>query len=265
MANCILIPSLQDELCTISPACCDRPRHKLIELHREFKTGIIVGRSPDKDGDIGSEPSGIPLSDLEVFSEADTDIIPYQRLTINNFSALIKAQQSIVVPLSNVPFSEHQSVTSASQTSILDVNDDLNRELAFYKQSLDAVNEARSLLKSEGIALTRPSDYYAEMVKTDEHMGKIKLKMIDEAANKKAAAEARKQRDLKKFGKQVQASKLQARDKSKRDMLETTKILKRSNFHLPARRQSCFLSNCFQNVVIPKLSIHMKRICSMWL
>ena len=75
---------------------------------------------------------------------------------------------------------------------------------------------------------TRPNDYFAEMVKSDEHMGKIKAKMTEEAANKKAAAEARKQRDLKKFGKQVQVAKLQERDKAKRETLEKIKVLKRS-------------------------------------
>ena len=59
-------------------------------------------------------------------------------------------------------------------------------------------------------------------------MGKIKAKMVDEAANKKAAAEARKQRDLKKFGKQVQVAKLQERDKAKRETLDKINLLKRS-------------------------------------
>ena len=66
------------------------------------------------------------------------------------------------------------------------------------------------------------------MVKSDEHMGKIKQKMTEEAVNKKAAAEARKQRDLKKFGKQVQVAKQQERDRQKRDMLGKIDLLKRS-------------------------------------
>ena len=108
------------------------------------------------------------------------------------------------------------------------MDDDLNRELAFYKQSLDAVKDARSQLRRENAPFSRPTDYFAEMVKSDEHMGKIKRKMTDEAANKKAAAEARKQRDLKKFGKQVQVAKLQERDKAKRETLDKINILKRS-------------------------------------
>lgn len=129
---------------------------------------------------------------------------------------------------SSLPFSAHQSITTSEPVAISDVNDDLTRELAFYKQCLDAANEARSTLKREGVPFSRPTDYFAEMVKSDEHMGKIKSKMVDEAANKKAAADARKQRDLKKFGKQVQVAKLQERDKAKRETLDKINLLKRS-------------------------------------
>ena len=45
---------------------------------------------------------------------------------------------------------------------------------------------------------------------------------------KKASAEAKKQRDLKKFGKQVQVERLKEREKEKRTMLEKVKALKRS-------------------------------------
>ena len=129
---------------------------------------------------------------------------------------------------SHLPFSAHQSITTSEPVAISDVNDDLTRELAFYKQSLDAVNEARTRLKKEGIPFSRPTDYFAEMVKSDEHMEKIKIKMVDEAANKRAAEDARKQRDLKKFGKQVQVARLQRRDMAKRETLDKINLLKRS-------------------------------------
>lgn len=119
-------------------------------------------------------------------------------------------------------------MTTPDPISIPDVDDDLNRELAFYAQSLSAVKTARNLLKKEGVPFSRPTDYFAEMVKSDEHMGKVKEKVRDAAASKVAAAEARKQRDLKKFGKQVQVAKLQERDKAKRQDLENIKSLKRS-------------------------------------
>ncbi|PNS18922.1 hypothetical protein CAC42_6017 [Sphaceloma murrayae] len=169
----------------------------------------------------------IPLSDIEsLASEDKEDVVPHQRLTINNTAALTRAYKSIALP-SSLPFSAVQAVTSATPIEIKDVEDDLSRELAFYKQSLEAVTQARALLKKEGVPFSRPADYFAEMIKSDEHMGKIKKKLIDDAAGKKAAAEARKQRDLKKFGKQVQVAKLQERDKTKRETLDKIKMLKK--------------------------------------
>ncbi|KAK4968175.1 rRNA-processing protein EBP2 [Elasticomyces elasticus] len=173
------------------------------------------------------EEEDVPLSDIEsLASEEKGDIIPYQRLTINNTAALLRAHKSIALP-GKLPFSATQSLTTSAPVDIPDVEDDLNRELAFYKQSFDAVARARKLLKDEGLPFSRPTHYFAEMVKSDEHMGKIKQKLVDEAASKKASADARRQRDLKKFGKQVQVAKLQDRDRAKRDTMEKINTLKR--------------------------------------
>ncbi|KAK6004440.1 hypothetical protein QM012_008302 [Aureobasidium pullulans] len=181
----------------------------------------------EEDEDDEEEDEDIALSDLEsVASEDKGDIIPHQRLTINNTAALLRAVKSFALS-SKLPFSENQTIVSDAPTEIPDIDDDLNRELAFYKQSLDAVTKARSLLKKEGVPFSRPADYFAEMVKSDEHMGKIKSKLIDEAASKKASAEARRQRDLKKFGKQVQVAKLQERSREKKDTLDKIQLLKR--------------------------------------
>lgn len=169
----------------------------------------------------------IPLSDIDsLASSQKADLLPHQRLTINNTSALRSAHRRIVLP--PCPFSTNQTLTTTTPVSIPDVNDDLTRELAFYKQCLDAAVEGRERLRKEGVPFSRPNDYFAEMVKSDEHMGKVKGKMVEEAAGKRAAADARKQRDLKKFGKQVQVAKLQERDKAKRETLDKINLLKRS-------------------------------------
>ena len=188
-------------------------------------TPLTAGK---EDGNEEDEEEDIPLSDIESLASDDkADVFPHQRLTINNTTALLAAHKSIA-PSLKLPFSAHQTLLSGSPVAIADVNDDLTRELAFYKQCLDSANEARILLKKEGVQFSRPNDYFAEMVKSDEHMGKIKQKITDEATNKKAAAETRKQRDLKKFGKQVQVARLQERDRQKKDMLGKIDILKRS-------------------------------------
>ncbi|KAF1822337.1 Ebp2-domain-containing protein [Dissoconium aciculare CBS 342.82] len=181
----------------------------------------------DEDEDEDEDEEDIPLSDIESLASEDrADVVPHQRLTINNTAALLRSLKSFALP-AMLPFSAVQSVTSENPVVIADVEDDLNRELAFYRQSLDAVTEARRRLKKEGIPFTRPTDYFAEMVKSEEQMGKVRTKMLDSAARQKASADARRQRDLKKFGKAVQVAKLQERQKEKRETLDRISTLKR--------------------------------------
>ena len=185
----------------------------------------------EEEEDEEEDEEDIPMSDLEDLPEEEReDLVPHTRLTINNTSALLSALSRIAIPTdSSAPFATHQSVTSEAPTAdgIEDIQDDLARELAFYAQSLDAVKRGRALLKAEGVPFSRPTDYFAEMVKDDGHMEKVKAKLIEEASAKKASAEARKLRDLKKFGKQVQVARLQERQKAKKETLEKIKSLKR--------------------------------------
>ncbi|PFH58121.1 hypothetical protein XA68_14125 [Ophiocordyceps unilateralis] len=173
----------------------------------------------------------IPMSDVEGLEDEDIeDLVPHTRLTINNTSALKTVLDRILIPTDKTqPFAFHQSVVSSTESadSVPDVSDDLQRELALYTQSLEAARYGRSKLLSEGVPFSRPLDYFAEMVKEDAHMEKVKAKLVEEASAKKAAAEARKLRDLKKFGKQVQVAKLQERQKAKRETLDKIKTLKR--------------------------------------
>jgi len=202
----------------------------------EELNGVSIGDlDDDTDSDSDDEPfdneaadeDDIALSDIEsLASEDKEDVVPHQRLTINNTAALQRAYKSFALPAS-LPFLHNQTITSAEPVQIEDVEDDLNRELSFYKQSLDAVKDARAKLKKEGVPFTRPTDYFAEMVKSEEQMGKVKAKLVDEAARKKASADARRQRDLKKFGKAVQVAKLQERDRTKRDTMDKINSLKR--------------------------------------
>ena len=174
------------------------------------------------------EIADIPLSDISASDlDSDTDHPPHQKLTTNNTLALTASLARISLPHTH-PFSETLLITTPGPIVIPDIHDDLTRELTFYKQALSAANEGRAKILAEGGRFSRPVDYFAEMLKDDEHMGKIRQKLLDEAAGKRAAQEARKQRDLKKFGKKVQVAKLQERERGKKEMLERVKVLKRS-------------------------------------
>ncbi|KAK9439570.1 Eukaryotic rRNA processing [Metarhizium brunneum] len=204
-----------------------------VSRHASGKRTDNESKQEDEEGDDDSEEDeeDIPISDLEDLDDEDKeDLIPHTRLTINNTSALQAALDRISIPTDkSATFASHQSIVSSVNTadSIPDISDDLQRELAFYSQCLDAAKEGRTRLLAEGVPFSRPKDYFAEMVKEDAHMEKVKAKLIEEASAKKAAAEARKLRDLKKFGKQVQVAKLQERQKAKRETLEKIKTLKR--------------------------------------
>lgn len=173
------------------------------------------------------EEEDVPISDVEL--DSDTDVVPYSKLTINNTAALRDSLARIQLPWANHSFVEHQSVVSAENTvgGIKDIYDDTERELAFYKQGLDAVKQARATLLKLKVPFSRPLDYFAEMVKSDEHMDKLKTKLLKEAADKRASEDAKKQRQLKKFGKQVMHATLQDRAKQKRETLDRIKSLKK--------------------------------------
>ncbi len=196
----------------------------------------VVGQEDvkDPDGVLSAsevdEDSDVPLSELSEEDRADT--IPHQRLTINNTAALLASTKRVALTRPKMRFSAHNSLVLTSlpsaSTSIPDHNDDLTRELEFYRICRTAATDARALLKKEKVAFTRPPDYFAEMVKSDEHMGMVKKKLYDEAASKKAASEARRVRDAKKFGKAVQVAKEQERAREKRQTLDKISSLKRS-------------------------------------
>ncbi|KTB10490.1 rRNA-processing protein EBP2 [Nakaseomyces glabratus] len=185
----------------------------------------------DKEDEEEEEEEDVPLSDVEF--DSDADVVPHHKLTINNTKALKHSLERIQLPWAKHSFEEHQSVTSETNTDegMKDIYDDTERELAFYKQSLDAVNIAKEKLKKLKVPFKRPLDYFAEMVKNDEHMDKIKHKLVQEASEKKAREDARKQRQLKKFGKQVQVATLQKRQLEKRETLDRIKNLKKKRKH----------------------------------
>ncbi|GMF59091.1 unnamed protein product [[Candida] boidinii] len=181
----------------------------------------------EKEEEAEEEEEDVPLSDVEF--DSDADIVPYTKLTINNVAALKESLSRVQIPWEKYQFDEGQTVTynNKVESEIKDIYDDTERELAFFKQGLHAAIDGRKQLLALKVPFSRPMDFFAEMVKSDEHMEKLKTKLVQEATEKKAREEARRQRQLKKFGKQVQHETLQQRQKEKKDSLDKFKSLKR--------------------------------------
>ncbi|KAK3844035.1 MAG: putative rRNA-processing protein ebp2 [Linnemannia gamsii] len=168
-------------------------------------------------------------SDTEMISgdeDGPIDIVPEQRITINNEPALKRLREQIALP-KDIPWSETQSITSTEAVNVVDPDDDLNREVAFYNQALEAAIMGRDRIRKEGGVFERPGDYFAEMIKTDDHMAKIRQRLLDENASIEASDRAKAQRELKKFGKKVQTEKRLEREKSKADALDKITALKK--------------------------------------
>jgi rRNA-processing protein EBP2 len=123
-------------------------------------------------------------------------------------------------------FQDHLSLTT-TQDMDGDIHNDLERELTFYKQSLAAVQDARQRCKKDKIPFTRPVDYFAEMLKTDGHMEKIKQSLLQESQHIKASEEAKKKRDGKKFGKKVQVEKELEKQKRKAKEMDSISEFKK--------------------------------------
>lgn len=56
--------------------------------------------------------------------------------------------------------------------------DEFKRESMFHRQAQAAVLEGIKRLKSLGIPIRRPDDYFAEMAKSDDHMQKVWLVIL---------------------------------------------------------------------------------------
>lgn len=129
--------------------------------------------------------------------------------------------------VASLPWLDRHEVVSREPVSIPNADDDLHRESTIYQQALEAAREAKRQYDRSHQAFWRPADYYAEMIKSDRHMLRIKQSLLDEQQAIQDAEQRRKQRELRKFGKQVQVQKQLERQKQKTDMLDKLKEWKK--------------------------------------
>mmetsp|Transcript_2396 Transcript_2396/g.4013 ORF Transcript_2396/g.4013 Transcript_2396/m.4013 type:complete len:361 (-) Transcript_2396:378-1460(-) len=115
---------------------------------------------------------------------------------------------------------ETQAISHEDPTVLENVDDDIARELAFYNQALSAAQQAIQRFNDSGQPWLRPQDFYAEMVKTDEHMAKVKEQLMFEQRAIEQSEERRKTRESKQYSKQVQAEKIKERNATKKRQID---------------------------------------------
>ncbi|KAJ3385225.1 rRNA-processing protein and EBNA1-binding protein ebp2 [Lobulomyces angularis] len=196
-----------------------------------------------EEGDLNSEDEKEMRAYLEMKEEQEnenpatkkksTKVAKEEKNFAFHSTALLERYEEIRLdqPGTVLPWIETMTVVSKQPSPFLEdpelVKDDLKRELAFYQQALSAVKEAKQKCLEVNVPFSRPDDYFAEMVKSDAHMQRVRQNLVDEAASIKRSEEARKLRAQKKFGKKVQVEKVKERQIQKRNELEKVKILKK--------------------------------------
>ncbi|XP_059666996.1 probable rRNA-processing protein EBP2 homolog [Cornus florida] len=173
--------------------------------------------------DVGMGDVNVEASESESESEEDEDVklTEPSKTSIYNRDGLLDKLDDIRWP-ENVEWIHKLSIDIDREQEV-DVNDDLTRELAFYTQALEGTRQAFVKFDSARLPFLRPSDYYAEMVKTDNHMEKVKGRLLSEKKKIEEAEERRKAREAKKIAKEVQAQKIKERSKQKKDEIESVK------------------------------------------
>ena len=69
-------------------------------------------------------------------------------------------------------------IVCENPTEIETIDNDHERELVFYQQAIKSVIEARKYFNEMNYPHKRPVDYYAEMLKSDEQMERIRPELM---------------------------------------------------------------------------------------
>ncbi|CAH8337808.1 unnamed protein product [Eruca vesicaria subsp. sativa] len=180
----------------------------------------------DDEMNMSDEDGAASDSEAESLSDSDNEIT--EKLTeptktaVYNRDGLLDKLQDISWP-EDVEWTHKLTVEIDQGQEAVDVNDDLAREMAFYTQALEGTRQVFGKLQEMGLPFLRPADYYAEMVKSDTHMEKVKSKLLYEKKQMEETEERRKARDNKKMAKEVQSQKMKERAKQKKDEIESVK------------------------------------------
>jgi len=111
----------------------------------------------------------------------------------------------------------------------ISAKDGVKLESAFLNAASEAVKEGFRRLKVMKVPCGRPSDFYAEMLKTDKQMYLIRQRAAEETRRIRIVEDRRKAQSAKKFAKKAKSKKLEARAEEKRTNLQDIDKWRQSN------------------------------------
>eukprot|EP01080_Neovahlkampfia_damariscottae_P009943 gene9943-2264_t len=132
------------------------------------------------------------------------------------------------IKIKNEKWVETLCLDTKEQIKLENFDDEFERENLFYQQTLETSYLAWDKMREENIPLIRPDDYFAEMLKSDKQMLKIKENLISKKKEIQQRELNQQRKEQKKFGKQIQQQKLKEKIQKKKQNLEAIKYWKTS-------------------------------------
>ena len=108
----------------------------------------------------------------------------------------------------------------------LQINNDIKREVAFYNITRENVQKAMRFCVQANVPIERPDDFLAEMVKTDEHMKKVKANLLKQQNKIQKFEEKKSKQENKKFHKAIKQFTQQKRHQEKKQNITAINVLK---------------------------------------
>uniref|UniRef100_A0A7S3M572 Uncharacterized protein n=1 Tax=Spumella elongata TaxID=89044 RepID=A0A7S3M572_9STRA len=189
--------------------------------NRKRKADEVVSDNEEEDAELQAELAAVLAARQEKKNVENGEAV--ERVTMYNKEGMLKCVEELDTGL---PFAE-TLVVCEFHANIINENDDIEREMAFYNQTMSAVTSGRAKMAAAGLPVRRPNDYFCENLKTDAHMTKIKDRLLIED-KRIEAFELRKNKDNnRKFNKQVKELRKQEGAQSRKEHIsDVTKIRK---------------------------------------
>lgn len=145
------------------------------------------------------------LSDLEIDDhEKVLEEEINDKETLEAITARIREDFHKLMKTKEVDWLETMDLTSDQKISPdFNVDDDIRRELIFYNITLQNAAKGINKLKERNQKLNRPDDFFAEMVKSDFQMEKVKKQIVTEQIRIKKFEERKQKMQNIKFAKAV--------------------------------------------------------------
>jgi len=167
--------------------------------------------------DVLLEKGKLSKNDFKQDNESETEEVDEK----TNASTIALKQRLKEIESNNLSYMETLNTISTTPLPFKGlkdlVHDDLKREVIFYNTALESVQIAKTHFVDANVPFTRPQDFYTEMIKTDDHMRKVKDRLVFESKKINAFEQRKTNRETKLRSKENKNKALETKNEYKRE------------------------------------------------